>query len=128
MSRKLELFQHFTNEHSIMMYKCSKCHKTFASNVSFYSHLKAHKYGLYTCQICDKSFDLRPSWFNHMKIHWVEKYKCQVSGCNYTCQSESTFREHSKYYHFSKKTVPCKKCKRLFQMPTNMYYHCLHCK
>ena len=108
MSRKLELFQHFTNEHSIMMYKCSKCHKTFASNVSFYSHLKAHKCGLYTCQICDKSFDLRPSWFNHMKIHQVEKYKCQVSGCNYTCQSELTFRQHSKYYHLSKKTVPCK--------------------
>ena len=43
MSRELELFQHFMNEHSIMMYKCSKCHKTFASNVSFYSHLKAHK-------------------------------------------------------------------------------------
>ena len=117
------LLEHFDKYHTVSMFKSSKCGKHFSSKGTFYSHLQNHKCGLYACQICNSTFDLCTSWYNHMKSHHTKKYTCQVLQCNYTCKSESTFREHCNYFHLPQKTVPCTKCKKLFQLPMNMYYH-----
>ena len=44
-SKKALMFQHFDEYHSVSMYKCSKCCKTFDSKASFSLHLKDHEYG-----------------------------------------------------------------------------------
>ena len=44
-SKKALMFQHFDEYHSVSMYKCSKCCKTFDSKASFSLHLKGHEYG-----------------------------------------------------------------------------------
>ena len=49
-----------------------------------------------------KTFTLRPSCYNHLKIHTKEEYFCPQNDCDYKCKSESTFKEHIKYYHLPK--------------------------
>ena len=126
--RKVLLMRHFDNVHTVVKYQCSKCSKTFSTRSTFHSHVMAHKNGMYKCNKCDKCFNLHASWFNHMKGHHVQSYKCQLVTCDYQCKSELTFREHCNYYHLSKKTVPCPKCKKMFQMLTNLQSHKPKCK
>ena len=126
--RKVLLMRHFDNIHTVVKYQCSKCSKTFSTRSTFHSHVMAHKNGMYKCNECDKCFNLHASCFNHMKGHHVQSYKCQLVTRDYQCKSELTFREHCNYYHLSKKTVPCPKCKKMFQMPTNLQSHKPKCK
>ena len=81
--------------------------------------------GNFICTTCQKDFKLRPSWYNHTKIHRNIRYEYPLLSCQYWCKSESTYKEHCKYYHHKSKTVPCKvkSCKHMFQMPTDMFQH-----
>ena len=64
--------------------------------------IKRKSNGIYACSVCGKEFTLRPSCYNHLKIH-TNTYFCTLWECDYSCKSESTFKEHSKYYHLATK-------------------------
>ena len=70
--------------------------------------IKRKSDGKYSCSVCGKEFKVRTSCYNHIKIHIKTEYVCPKEGCLYKCKSDSTFKEHTKYYHVKKKTVKCK--------------------
>ena len=92
--------------------------KAYKANVEKKPCIKRKSDGIYTCSVCSKEFTLRPSCYNHLKIHTTTKYFCTKKECNYSCKSESTFKEHSKYYHLRTKTVKCK------SKHVNFYFRC----
>ena len=118
-----EEFQMHVNKDSNEPFKCQKCSKIFFTQNKLNEHVVHHVLGSYKCDICGKCFDRRSSWYIHKKSHTGSIYSCLEPDCPYTVKSESHFCEHLKYYHLPTKTVKCTKCRKMFQMPSNMYHH-----
>ena len=82
--------------------------KAYEANVEKQPCIKRKSNGMYACSACGKQFMLRSSCYNHLKIHTITRYFCTKQECDYSCKSESTFKEHMKYYHLTTKTIKCK--------------------
>ena len=78
------------------------------ANVEKQPCIKRKSNGMYACSASGKQFMLRPSCYNHLKIHTNTIYFCTKQECDYLCKSESTFKEHTKYYHLTTKAIKCK--------------------
>ena len=118
-----EEFQMHVDKHFNEPFKCQKCSKIFFTQDKLNEHVVHRVLGSCECDIWGKCFDRRSSWYNHKKSHTGRTYSCLEPDCPYTIKSESCFHEHLKYYHLQTKTVKCTKCRKMFQMPSNMYHY-----
>lgn len=96
-------------------FKCSQCHKTFATKHSLECHTRIHtREKPYKCElhVCHKTFAGKQSLNSHAKSHTGRKpYKCSL--CHKDFATKQYLRCHSKS-HIGEDLFRCNTCHKAF--------------
>lgn len=82
------------NVHTVRVYRCHDCGKTFGKSSHLEYHQRCHfEEKLFQCRVCKKAFKWRSNCVRHEKIHTgVKPYKC--SSCEKAFYRLSAYRLH----------------------------------
>ena len=110
-------------QHTTEFYTCMHCLRKFRSLRSMENHMGTHSGKRYKCNRCDADFELKTSLDNHKAVHMTMIAHCPQEDCLKPFRSRASYLNHVKYGHLPTKTVPCPKCKHLFQSTISMMSH-----
>ena len=90
-------------------YECEKCHKTYSSPGSLYTHrLSVHQGVKYDCEKCHKTYNSLPAlWTHRQSVHQGVKYACDQ--CEHQASMKADLNKHIQEKHEGVK-YPCDQC------------------
>jgi len=121
---------HVVDIHSVVLpqYHCSKCEKSFITQVQLKQHMRVHTEAPFVCSVCGKRFKLTTNLNLHMATHDTNKSGQKLQNlctvCGKTFNTEIYLRQHMHVVH-TEKTQMCTVCGKKFSLLSTLTIHML---
>ncbi|GAB0090623.1 zinc finger and BTB domain-containing protein 17 [Sergentomyia squamirostris] len=112
----------YDSKGNLVIFKCSKCPKTFARNDDLKNHEGSHKKRKgFSCIYCEKWFSSNSSRLRHERIHTGEKpFECHVCGKKFV--QKEILKRHV-VVHSGQKPFQCGQCDKQFTQKEVLRQH-----